>query len=142
MSKTVPTSVKDAIKAFETAKSVVAAEAEKARAERAAPHFRAVFVDRAPPWRSQVELWGKVPPIEKMDASLGALKKCKCVQRSAGAAAQRSATRSVRSARRSRLLCRPGAQAPGAEHQPDQQDLKPGGHGLVRAPRAPLQLEL
>jgi hypothetical protein len=26
-----------------------------------------------------VELWGRVPPIEKMDATLGTLKKCKCV---------------------------------------------------------------
>jgi len=38
MSKTVPTSLKDAIKQFEAAKGVVAAEAEKARAERTAPH--------------------------------------------------------------------------------------------------------
>jgi hypothetical protein len=35
MSKTVPTSVKDAVKQFETDKGVVAAEAEKARIARA-----------------------------------------------------------------------------------------------------------
>ena len=38
MSKVVPTSVKDAIQQFETAKGVVAAEAEKARAARGALH--------------------------------------------------------------------------------------------------------
>mmetsp|Transcript_38608 Transcript_38608/g.46720 ORF Transcript_38608/g.46720 Transcript_38608/m.46720 type:complete len:201 (-) Transcript_38608:530-1132(-) len=48
-----PTTVKEAIKAFETAKMVKATEAEK------------------------VELWGQVPPIEKMDATLSTLKACK-----------------------------------------------------------------
>jgi len=45
--------VKEAIKAFETVKMVKATEAEK------------------------VELWGQVPPIEKMDATLSTLKACK-----------------------------------------------------------------
>ncbi|KAK3233616.1 hypothetical protein CYMTET_56100 [Cymbomonas tetramitiformis] len=48
-----PTTVKEAIKAFETNKMVKATEAEK------------------------VELWGQVPPIEKMDATLSTLKACK-----------------------------------------------------------------
>mmetsp|Transcript_6289 Transcript_6289/g.11996 ORF Transcript_6289/g.11996 Transcript_6289/m.11996 type:complete len:198 (-) Transcript_6289:456-1049(-) len=48
-----PTTVKEAIKAFETAKMVKATEAEK------------------------VELYGQVPPIEKMDATLSTLKACK-----------------------------------------------------------------
>jgi len=48
-----PTTVKEAIKAFETAKMVKATEAEK------------------------VELWGQNPPIEKMDATLSTLKACK-----------------------------------------------------------------
>lgn len=28
---------------------------------------------------AQVELWGRVPPIEKLDATLSTLKNCKCV---------------------------------------------------------------
>eukprot|EP00891_Asterochloris_glomerata_P007676 jgi/Astpho2/7676/e_gw1.00115.188.1_t len=48
-----PTTVKEAIAKFEAAKSVTAADAEK------------------------VELFGQVPPIEKMDASLSTLKACK-----------------------------------------------------------------
>lgn len=48
-----PTTVKEAIKKFEEARGVNAAEAEK------------------------VELWGQCPPIEKMDATLSTLKACK-----------------------------------------------------------------
>lgn len=48
-----PTTVKEAIKAFETAKMVKATDEEK------------------------VELYGQVPPIEKMDATLSTLKACK-----------------------------------------------------------------
>mmetsp|Transcript_24866 Transcript_24866/g.34274 ORF Transcript_24866/g.34274 Transcript_24866/m.34274 type:complete len:198 (-) Transcript_24866:56-649(-) len=48
-----PTTVKEAIKAFETVKMLKATEAEK------------------------VELWGQIPPIEKMDATLSTLKACK-----------------------------------------------------------------
>ena len=72
MSKQVPTSLKDALKQFEAAKGVVAAEAEKARAAGSA-------ASSAADWSPQVELWGRVPPIEKLDATLGTLKKCKCV---------------------------------------------------------------
>lgn len=47
------TTIKDAIKIFEEKKGVVATEVEK------------------------VELWGMVPPIDKMDATLSTLKACK-----------------------------------------------------------------
>ncbi|KAK9863996.1 hypothetical protein WJX84_009052 [Apatococcus fuscideae] len=47
------TSIKDAVANFEKAKGVVAAETEK------------------------IELWGQVPPIDKMDGVLASLKACK-----------------------------------------------------------------
>ena len=49
------TSIKDAIKMFETISGLKASEAEK------------------------VDLYGQIPPIEKMDTSLATLKACKYV---------------------------------------------------------------
>ncbi len=82
------TSCKEAIANFEKAKGVVAAEAEKVH------KCPKQFVDQSASWSAQtflahsskhlivpthmqVLLFGQVPPIDKMDASLSALKACK-----------------------------------------------------------------
>ena len=79
-----PTSCKEAIANFEKAKGVVAAETDKVQS---APWFETSalplsFVSLVA-WRSlkqchlQILLYGQVPSIDKMDASLSSLKACK-----------------------------------------------------------------
>lgn len=89
-----PTSIKEAIARFEKEKNVVAAVAERARhatafqsmLQRCNLHVQDVehLVLMRSPFFSQVDLTAQVPPIEKMDAGLNALKACKyscqCIQ--------------------------------------------------------------
>ena len=73
------TSCKEAIANFEKAKGVVAAETDKVRLDMACvatpEQLRLLSVTDGLFW--QVLLYGQVPPIDKMDASLSSLKACK-----------------------------------------------------------------
>lgn len=107
------TSLKEAIKQFETAKSCVAAEAKKAR--RQTSRFDCTS---RPFLARQVELWGRNPPIEKLDATLATLKECRRAAR--GLRAPPAPLKPPSS-------LRPFRQTPGAELQQHLQDRVPRG---------------
>ena len=71
-------SCKNAIAAFEKAKDVKATEADKVQKD-ITLLFIFIFGVLSTLQQPQVVLWGQVPPIDKLDASLSTLKACRCV---------------------------------------------------------------
>jgi hypothetical protein len=83
-----------------------------------------------------VELWGRVPPIDKLDSTLATLKNCKCVSCARYGVLPTSPCWSYvqHCPAPPRPLTFVLLQAPRAEHEQHKQDFKLGGPGQVRVP--------